>query len=450
MITALTHLTLSWRLRKDALSNERGMTLIELMIATLVFAMISSGTMVALGGALNLNRNDRNRSIAANLAAARMDELRTTAFEKIVIGQETDTKLVDLVEYELTTDTEWSSINATTSSCDAPNASTSAGGPRVLRATVIVEWGNMSGVKPVKSQTLIAPPLGTYDPMTGHISVKVVDRLGVGAGGHDVTITKSTGGSETLTTTNEGCAFFEGLVPGNYTVALNTPGHVDVSLVPNPSTTAAVTAGFATNLTFQYDEAGSLQLTLAGEDGYPVPTGIEAAIYSAALKAPGTTKVYANSGSALTITGLFPFTPDGYNTWGGACQDADPLGKRPLLAGRFYPDAQREPSIFFEPGATGVGTIVLKSVDVEVVNGTGVPQSGRSVQAVHVTGTEYGCPAAKTLALGTTDATGQLKVAMPYGAWELRVTGATANPLWPQPVFDPTTANPQAVQVVVQ
>jgi prepilin-type N-terminal cleavage/methylation domain-containing protein len=450
MIKALTHLTLSWRFRKDALTNERGMTLIELMVATMVFAVISASTMIALGGALNLNRNDRNRSIGANLAAARMDELRSASFEDITIGQETQTKMVDTVGYLITTDTEWSAINASTSSCDAPNASTSAGGPRVLRATVLVEWANMSGVKPVKSQTLIAPPLGTYDPMTGHISVKVVDRLGVGAGSHDVTITKSTGGSEMLTTTSEGCAFFEGLVPGNYTVTLNTPGHVDVSLVPTPSRTVGVTAGFASNLTFQYDQAGSLQLTLSGESGYAIPTGIEAVIYSAALQAPSTTKVYANSGSGLTITGLFPFTPDGYQTWGGACQDADPLGKRPALAGRFYPDAVREPSIFFEPGATGVGNIVLKSVDVQVVNGSGVPRSGRIVQAVHVTGTEYGCPAAKTLNVGTTDATGQLKVAMPYGAWEFRVTGGTANPLWPRPVLSPTTANPQAVQVVIQ
>ena len=52
MITALTHLTLSWKCRKAALSNERGMTLIELMVATLVFAVISASTMIALGGAL--------------------------------------------------------------------------------------------------------------------------------------------------------------------------------------------------------------------------------------------------------------------------------------------------------------------------------------------------------------------------------------------------------------
>jgi len=435
------------RSRRQLVADERGMTLIELMVATLVFAMISAGTMVALGGALNLNRNDRNRSIGANLAAARMDELRSTAFEDIVIGQETETKMVDTVPYLITTDTEWSSINADTSACDAPVGA--SGGPRVLRATVFVKWANMSGVKPVTSQTVIAPPLGTYDPLTGHIAVKVVDRLGEGAGGHVVTISKIGTPSETLTTTSEGCAFFAGLTPGSYTAALSTSGYVDAALVSAPSRNVGVTEGFASNLTFLYDQAGSLELTLTGGGGYAVPAGIEASIFNAALL-PATTKVYANSGSAVTITGLFPFT-DGYETWGGACTDADPIGARPGLGDRFYPDAQREPSIIFDPGATGVGNIVLKSVDVQVVNGLGVPVPNKSVTAAHVAGTDYGCPSPlPAFSLGTTDVQGMLKVAMPYGNWEFQASGSTANPIWPQKVLDPSTASPEVVQVVVQ
>jgi prepilin-type N-terminal cleavage/methylation domain-containing protein len=433
------------RPRGSLIADERGLTLIELMIATLVFAMISAGTMVALGGALNLNRNDRNRSIGASLAAARMDELRSMEFDDIVIGQETATELVDDVPYLITTDTEWSSINADTSACDAPVAG--SGGPRVLRATVHIRWANMSGVKPVTSQTVIAPPIGTYDPLTGHIAVKVVNRLGEGAGGHTVTISNSGGFVDSLTTTTDGCAFFAGLNPGDYTARLNTSGYVDPALVAAPSRPVAVNEGFASNLTFEYDEAGALALTLAGEAGYAVPEGIEASIFSPALL-PGLPKVYTTSGGAVTIPNLYPF-PNGYETWGGACTDADPVGARPGLGGRFYPEAQREAPIIFDPGTTAAGNIVLKSVDIEVVNALGMPESGRSVQAVHLTHPDYGCPGPKTLALGTTDAQGQLKVALPYGHWELRVTGATANPLWPQPVLDPTTANPEAVQVII-
>ena len=40
--------------------------------------------------------------------------------------------------------------------------------------------------------------------------------------------------------------------------------------------------------------------------------------------------------------------------------------------------------------------------------------------------------------LGTTDATGLLNAALPYGTWQLSVTGHTALTTWPSLVLDPT------------
>jgi len=435
MITALTHLTLSWKCRKAALSNERGMTLIELMVATLVFAVISASTMIALGGALNLNRNDRNRSIGANLAAARMDELRSMQFEDITIGQVEQTKAVDLVSYKVTTDTEWSTIDANKNSCDAP----SSGQPRILRATVTVDWVNMAGVKPVQSQTTLAPPIGTYDPATGHISVKVVDRFGVGSGGNPVTVSRS-GFTETITTTEEGCAFFAQLNAGTYTVALNRTGYVDGQGVASPSRPMTVNVGFATPVTFLYDQAAVLNLTFTGEAGYAVPTGIEKMISNTGLQPAGT---------ALYSGGqLFPY-PDGFQAWGGSCTDADPAGEIASLGTPYYPSGVRDPAHLVEPGLTTTGDIILKSVDVKVVNGIGVPVPNVALTARHVTN-DLGCPVGKTLTLpGVTNAAGELKVALPYGKWEFRVTGRSPAPVWPQSVLDPTAANPAAVQAVV-
>ena len=435
MIKALTHLTLAWRSRKDSLSNERGMTLIELMVATLVFAVISASTMIALGGALSLNRNDRNRSVGANLAAARMDELRSMEFEDITVGQVTEIKPVDSVNYEVITDTEWSTIDANKNSCDAP----SSGQPRILRATVSVEWVNMAGVKPVKSQTTLAPPIGTYDPATGHISVKVVDRWGVGSGGNPVTVSR-TGFSETIATTEEGCAFFAQLNAGTYSVSLNRAGYVDGQGVAIPSRPMTVNVGFATPIVFLYDQASVLNLTLAGEAGYGVPAGIEKMISNTGLQP---------AGKALYAGGqLFPY-PDGFQTWGGSCADADPIGMNTTTGLPYYPSGERDPAVMVEPGLTTAGPIVLKSVDLKVVNGIGVPVPNVALTARHVTN-DLGCPAGKTLTLpGVTDAQGDLKVAIPYGKWEFRVTGRSPAPLWPQMVLDPSAANPAAVQAVV-
>jgi hypothetical protein len=356
-------------------------------------------------------------------------------FEDITIGQVTDPTTVDLVSYDVITDTEWSTIDANTNSCDAP----SSGQPRILRATVSVEWVNMSGVKPVKSQTTIAPPIDSYDPATGHISVKVVDRWGAGAGGNPVTVSRS-GFSETITTTEEGCAFFAQLNGGTYTVALNRTGYVDGQGVANPSRSMAVNAGFATPVTFLYDQASALDLTLAGLDGYGVPAGIETMISNTGLQ-PAGKALYSGAP-------LFPY-PDGFQVWGGSCADADPIGLDLALGARYYPSAAREPTINVEPGLTATGTIVLKSVDVTVVNGVGLPVPNVALTASHVTN-DLGCPSGKTLALpGVTNAQGELKVALPYGNWEFRVTGRTPAPIWPQAVLDPTTANPAPVQAVV-
>jgi len=291
----------------------------------------------------------------------------------------------------------------------------------------------------VKTQTTLAPPIGTYDPSTGHISVKVTDRFGVGSGGNPVTVSR-TGFSETITTTEEGCAFFAQLNAGTYTIRLNRTGYVDGQGVTSPTRSMPVNVGFATPVTFLYDLASTLNLTLTGEPGYGVPAGIEKMISNTALQP---------AGKALYAGGLlFPY-PDGFQAWGGNCADADPLGMNTTLGVRYYPSAQRDEPILVEPGLTATGQIFLKSVDVKVVNGIGVPVPNVALTARHVTN-DLGCPVGKTLTLpGVTNAAGELQVAIPHGKWEFRVTGRSPAPVWPQIVLDPSAANPVAVQAVV-
>ena len=51
------------------------------------------------------------------------------------------------------------------------------------------------------------------------------------------------------------------------------------------------------------------------------------------------------------------------------------------------------------------------------------PSNGHPVTAKNVTDT--GCPTQMTYALGTTDASGNLTVALPYGSWIVTATGTT-------------------------
>lgn len=173
------------RLRARRL-GEGGVSLIELVVALSVFTIVAAGVAAGMGGALTLLRNNRNRSVAANLAAAEMDAMRSADFSTIEAGRMSKTRRVgqEGIEYTIVRDAEWISQDSTGSACDSPSGSR----PAYLRVTVRVSWPDMAGAEPVTSQTILAPPIGVYDPARGHLSVKVIDRAGAPGANHQVTV----------------------------------------------------------------------------------------------------------------------------------------------------------------------------------------------------------------------------------------------------------------------
>jgi prepilin-type N-terminal cleavage/methylation domain-containing protein len=152
-----------------ARADERGFSLIELVVAVSVFAILSAGLALTIDSGLNLARNNRNRSIAANLASQEMDEVRQSPFTTLPLGLVDRSEAVDGVPYTVRRESEWVDNASTTGPCDSTNAT-----PRVLRVSVSVFWPDMRGVAPAKSSTILSPPVGSFDPLNGHIAVKVM------------------------------------------------------------------------------------------------------------------------------------------------------------------------------------------------------------------------------------------------------------------------------------
>ncbi|MGH2595583.1 MAG: type IV pilus modification PilV family protein, partial [Actinomycetota bacterium] len=77
-------LTALYRLRRRRMSGEArgeaGFTMVELVIGIFIFALVIGGVVVSTSSSLNLTRQNRNRSIAANLASQEMDTVRSTDF----------------------------------------------------------------------------------------------------------------------------------------------------------------------------------------------------------------------------------------------------------------------------------------------------------------------------------------------------------------------------------
>ncbi len=105
----------------------------------------------------------------------------------------------------------------------------------------------------------------------------------------------------------------------------------------------------------------------------------------------------------------------------GSCLAADPEGMNGAVA--IYPGASRPAATAVTPGGTSSATVPLHTMIVQTRTSRARPARTSPVTAKNVTDT--GCPTQVTYALGTTDASGNLTVALPYGSWIVGATGTT-------------------------
>jgi hypothetical protein len=276
----------------------------------------------------------------------------------------------------------------------------------------------MGGVAPVTSQTLLTPPGGTFDANDGHILIQAFDRDALPLAGQTVSITGPQSASQT--TSSDGCAFFAYLDPGTYTATIGTTGYVDRQGNQPATQSVGVTASQITKVQFDYDQAATLSVGLVAPSGSVIPNGT----YGIAMTVANSnltvgTKSFqqsaTGSGTTRTVTPLFPYA-SGYQVWAGDCADADPAT---------YSGGSRGTVLAANPAGTTSGSASLDAVDV-VVKRSGVAVSGATIQATHAAGT--GCTAGETLTTpsgNTTDSTGKLRLALPYGAWTVRATSGS-------------------------
>jgi type II secretory pathway pseudopilin PulG len=399
--------------------RQDGYSVVELLVALTVFALVFAAVSIGIGRALEVNRGNRNRSTAAYLAARQIEEVRAKTFSSVTLGRTTcvyTTTSCNLPSpYTVVQDVAWASPGSTTTSCDVPTSSGAA--LAYKRVTVTVTWPDMNGIAPVTSQTLLTPPGGTFDPNDGHILVQAFDRDALPLAGKTVSLSGPATASQT--TTSDGCAFFAYLDPGTYTATITTSGYVDRQGNQPATQSVGVTASRITRVQFDYDEAATLSVGLVAPSGAVLPTGT----YGIAMTVANSNltvgyksfqQAATGSGTTRTITPLFPYA-SGYQVWAGNCADADPAA---------YSGGSRGAVLASNPAATTSGSANLDAVDV-VVKRSGVAVSGAAIQATHTAGT--GCTSGETLTTTTTtDSAGKLRLALPYGTWTIKATSSTS------------------------
>jgi Tfp pilus assembly protein PilV len=348
-------------------TREDGFLLIEVMVSAVVLLVLAMATLQIIDRAGKQAGTDRSRSVATTLAQADQDRIRALKPAALYnFGRSVQTKTVDGVSYEITTDvalTRDTTATGGTTVCSA-GGTTKADYFRILST---VKWPNMNATRPVALATILSP--GVTDPTKGSLTVKLANEAGAGVSGATVST-----GSLSATTDADGCASFSNLTPGTYAVTWAKVGYVDKS-APSKAIggkSATVSANQNASLSDSYDLGATVPVDFQGTDNGAATWKTFTLASPANLYSVPITPTSA----PYSVAGLYPFSA-GYNVYAGNCAANEPS----QYVSGYYAMATGS-SVVPLPGEnpTAQKTAYLRPVTVPVVKvsgGTTLPYSYR-------------------------------------------------------------------------
>lgn len=321
----MTTLRERFGLARSAADREGGLSLIEVVVAMMIFTIITTGLLYTMLNLLSVTRDSRARQVATNLAAQEIDLVRD-ANDIFKVGDRPSTVVLNGDTFKILRSSSWV-VNGTSSTACGTGSTAATGTLRFKRVHVQVTWGGMrKGSLPVVSDTLINPNERLSDPELSTILASVQTYTGVGIPGMTVTATSTTGSPVyTATTDAQGCAFMLKAVPGKYNVVLTSPGgnYVDQNGVASPTQLdVEAKAGSSGTALFTYDKGGTFKVTYAPTATAILPTNLPTTLLSTRNPV-----VYAATAATNPRNlSVYPW-PDGYTPVAGnpaQCPASDP------------------------------------------------------------------------------------------------------------------------------
>jgi prepilin-type N-terminal cleavage/methylation domain-containing protein len=427
--------TIRARLGVDT-KNEHGLTLIEVIVALMVFGIVAMGIAYSLGSILALTRDSRSIAAATNLAAQVIDTARASEDVFTVVDNDYTTT-VDSIDYYVKVRTGWVTSTNASAQCGASGTSTTNGSLDFKRVNVAVTWKGMRSVaKPVRSDTLISPNSRINDPNLGTILVTVLTATGTGSAGIKVTATKNSESGNTavtpavqpLNTDNQGCSYILKVAPGKYDVKIERSGYVDVDQnVGSVTRLVEVKKGQAASVGFQFDAPGLINPQYA-------PGASPAPLLASNLK----TTYVSTYGLVLKDkgqVGLHPFA-SGYQVFAGSfvgptttkpagCQSPDPAA---------WTTARADGAIgireFPVIPVAGVPTATVAPVPMGIVSVANMKDkyvTATSLEVGPAGSGDPGCGVDYVLNFPMITNNGATSLALPFGTWKLTYGTTVAN-----------------------
>jgi type II secretory pathway pseudopilin PulG len=246
---SISRILAAWRARRHAraagarvagyLRGEAGDTLIEVLVAGVLVALIALATFTGYTAIAHVAGDQNKRAQADSLAQQDLARLRGLTLSALAgsgtgtgTGNTYYTQTVDNTVYTVTSATKFVSGSGS-QSCTSSTTTTAD----EVQTTSTVNWSpNNDGRPPVVVNGLVAPPEG------GSLLARVSNSSGA-LSGATVTLSGGPTSSAPLTTDANGCAVFVGLAGGTYTLTASMTGYVtaNTALTAVPTSTATTT-----------------------------------------------------------------------------------------------------------------------------------------------------------------------------------------------------------------
>lgn len=254
-------------LLRDARERDDGFSIIEVLVAMTVFAMIAAGVAMGIASSLYLAHGSRSREVAIGLAQDAIDKARTSS-NLFGVTDATDSLTRNGVDYSVKQTARWVPTSGTANACG------SGGGPLAYkRVSMTISWtaGGRGATQSISMNSMVAPTTSVTAANLGTIVVSVSKVDGSGNQGVGVTIAPNASnpnGAAAITSTIgqtdvTGCTYALNVKPGRYDVTLTKPGNIDDGTssgslgaqTARPSTTVTVQTNQTSAANFNYDTA---------------------------------------------------------------------------------------------------------------------------------------------------------------------------------------------------
>ena len=384
--------------------DDSGFTLIEVVVAMVVFTVLAAVTLGLLVNTTNVASGNIHRTAATNLVNSQLELTRSLTAQTIPDGRTVSTQVVGGITYTITQNASYVGSNAAASVCSGTGDSLA-----YKLVTVLVTWPTMGNIKPVRGDTLRAVGVGSdgLDSTKGTLAVSIVGSTGQPTPGVVVSLNP---GSINETTGDDGCVVFTGLVPATYTASASSIGYVGtVNTQAAAITSLGVTAGDVARGTLLYDTQRSLNVLFDAPVGAIVPANLPLRIGDSYV--PESTLPICAAGATSACTTAVPGTinnlfPESYAIKAGSCTEATPsqasIDLRPVAA--------NGSTVTVPVGAVTVKVVLAALPTVGIL--------GRTITFSHAA-QATGCTAGESYTM-TSVVTGSTLV-VPYGAWTVSV-----------------------------